>query len=365
MSSGIIFARYAPKTLEPKNSIGAKWERLLDALDLASVVKGRRTAIKMHLGGGVGFSNIHPFFVRRLVRKVREAGANEVFVCDGPAAVRSAVDRGYTSEVVGCPIVPVAGTKDTYFYTRPIDPPFLTLEKVHLAGEIVDADAMIDLSHLKGHGDCGFGGASKNLSMGCVTQATRRDLHGLEGGLEWDGEKCTGCRKCEENCPNGAVRFNDKGEFGVFYHNCKFCQHCVLICPEKALAMVGGKYKDFQRGMALTTSQVLKTFDPERVVFISFLIDVTIFCDCWGMTTPALVPDIGIVAGRDIVAMEQAALDLIRTEDLIPGALPEAYELADTGHLFERIHRKDPCVVVECLAELGHGSREYELNEID
>lgn len=170
----LLFARFAPKTLEPKNSIGAKWPRLLDKLDLASIVSGKRTAVKMHLGGGSGYSTIHPFFVRKLVEKLCAAGAKEVFLTDAPSSVQSAAQRGYTAETVGCQLVPVTGTADRYFYKHAIAPPFKTLDEVQLAGEIVDAEALIDFSHLKGHGDCGFGGASKNLSMGCVTGAHPR-----------------------------------------------------------------------------------------------------------------------------------------------------------------------------------------------
>ncbi len=364
MSAGLLFAPYAPLTLVPKRSIGARWLKLLDALDLPSTVSGRRVAIKMHLGGNTGFTTIHPFLIRKLVEKVKAAGAKSVFVTDSAGAVATAVDRGYTTETLGCPLIPVDGASERYYVTRQIDPPFRTLTEIQLAGEILHAEALIDLAHVKGHGDCGFGGASKNLSMGCVTQATRRALHALEGGLKWNAEDCTRCRICMENCPNNAIRFNEKDELSVFYHHCKFCQHCVLICPQKALTMEGGRYKDFQRGMALTTSQILRNFEPGRVLFINVLTNITIFCDCWGMTTPSLVPDIGILAGRDIVAIEQATLDLIRVEDLIPGSLPPNWELGPTGHLFERIHRKDPYVVVEYLRELGHGIRAYTLQRI-
>ncbi len=364
MAAELLFTRYASKTLEPKDTIGAKWSRLLDGLDLAGAVSGKRTAVKMHLGGNVGFTTVHPFFVRRLVGKLKEAGAKEIFVTDGAGHVRNAVERGYTPEVLGCPIVPVAGTADRYCYGRPIEPPFLTFKEIELAGEIVDAEALIDLSHVKAHGDAGFGGASKNLSMGCVTQRTRLAIHGLEGGLIWDEEKCTHCETCVENCPNGAISFKE-GKFSVFYHHCKLCQHCVLICPEQALQMEGGKYKDFQKGMALSTSKVLETFSPENVVYINLVMNVTVFCDCWGMTTPNIVPDIGILAGRDIVAIDKASLDLIRTEDVIPGSLPEGTELGKTGHLFERIHGKDPYVVLDYLADLGRGTKEYDLIEVD
>lgn len=365
MPSQLLFARFKPVNLEPKNSIGSKWKRLLDKLDLASTVRGRRTAIKMHLGGGTGFSTIHPMFVRTLVERVKRAGAKDVFVTDSPNAVANAVDRGYTREVLGCAIVSGTGTADKYVYTKAIEPAHRHLDAVNLAGEVADAEALIDLSHFKAHGACGFGGASKNLSMGAVDEKTRGRLHALEGGLEWNREQCNQCRACVDNCESKALSMNDAGDWSVFYHHCRFCQHCVLICPEQAIQMQGGAYADFQRGMALTTHEILKTFEPQNVLFINFLVDIAVFCDCWGMTTPRLVPDIGILAGRDIVAIENASLDLVRVEDLIPGALPTQLPLGDGKHLFERIHGKDPYLVIDYLAELGHGAREYGICEIE
>jgi uncharacterized Fe-S center protein len=364
MHSELLFARFKPVNLEPKNSIGAKWKRLLDALNLERVVNGRRTAIKMHLGGGTGFSTIHPMFVRALVDKVRRAGAKEVFVTDSPAAVVNAVDRGYTREVLGCAIVSGTGTADRYVYSRAIEPAHRHLDSVNIAGEVVDAEALIDLSHFKAHGACGFGGASKNLSMGAVDETTRGRLHALEGGLEWNRERCNQCRACVDNCESRALSMSDNGDWSVFYHHCRFCQHCVLICPEQAISMRGGAYADFQRGMALTTHAILDSFERDHLLFINFLTDIAVFCDCWGMTTPRLVPDIGILAGRDIVAIEQASLDLVNVDDLIPGALPDQLPLGEGKHLFERIHGKNPHLVIEYLAELGHGHREYELHEI-
>ncbi len=362
--SKLLFAKYAAKNLEPTNSIGAKWLRLLDGLDLASVVQGKSTCIKMHLGGGMGFTTIHPFFTRKLVEKVRAAGAKSVFITDSPGAVLHAVERGYTAETVGCPLVSLSGQSDKYFEKRAITPAFGAFREVEIGGEVLAAEALIDFSHVKGHGACGFGAASKNLSMGCITQRSRGTLHALEGGLEWNEKACTHCKKCEANCPNGAINMDD-GKFNVFYHNCKYCQHCVLICPQKALSMLGGRYRDFQRGMALTTKTVLENFPAENRLFINMLMNVAIFCDCWGMTTASLVPDIGILAGRDIVAIEQATLDLIRTEDLIASALPPKWELGKKGHLFERVHGKDPHAVIEFLAELGMGKQKYTLQEIE
>ena len=365
MPSELLFAKYAPVTMDPKGSIGAKWGRMLDRMPLKSVVEGKRVALKLHLGGGVGFTTVHPFFVRGLVKAIRAAGAKDCFATDGAGAVHSAAERGYTHETIGCRLVPTAGSTDAFYYEKPVDPPVEKYESARLVGEIVDADAMVDLSHVKGHGDAGFGGASKNLSMGCVTPHTRGALHGLEGYVQWDEEKCTHCEKCVENCESGAISFNKEGAFTVFWHHCKLCQHCVLICPEKALVMTGGRYETFQKAMAKTSAMVLETFAPENVYYVNFLTQVTAWCDCWGMTTPALVPDIGILSGSDIVAIEQASLDMIRTEDLIPGTLPPGTELGDEGHLFKRIHRKDPYEVVKHLADFGLGSREYTLVEVE
>jgi len=365
MPSELLFASFATSNLEPKNSFGAKWQRLLECLDLKALAADKRIAVKMHLGGGVGFSTIHPYLVRQLVAALQRAGAKEVFVCDGPNAVRKAAERGYTAETIGCQLVPVAGTADKYFYTKAIEPAYLSLSEVELAGEIVDADVLVDFSHIKGHGCCGFGGASKNLSMGAVVGSTRRKLHALEGGLVWDAERCSHCGSCVEHCPNHALSFDEDGVFDVNYHTCKFCQHCILICPAKAITMSGSGYVAFQEGMARTTAEVLKTFAPGNTLFISLIQNVTIFCDCWGMTTPSLVPDVGLLAGQDIVAIEKAALDLVRAEDLIPGSLPPGFTLTGKGHLFEQIHGKDPYVIVEALSRLGCGVPDYVLKTVE
>ena len=364
--SELLFASFKPEKLDPALSIGNKFSRLLDALELTKLVKGKSVAVKMHVGGGGGFSTIHPFFVRKLVCAVREAGAEKVFVTDLKRDTEHCVERGYTEEVLTCPIVPVCGEDEKDFRTFKLENPVGTLDRAELSGPILDPYVLLDFSHVKGHGVCGFGGASKNLSMGAVTDWQRAAIHALEGGLVWNEKECIHCGKCEENCPNKAISFKD-GKIDVFYHNCKFCQHCVLICPEKALKMTAGGYTNFQRGMAATTAKLLEQFKPENRIFINMLMDTTIFCDCWGMTTPRLIPDIGILASvGDIAAIEQATLDLVNREQLIPGSLPDGWDLEKdvSHHIFERIHHKDPYVVVRFLEESGCGESSYTLREI-
>ena len=148
MASELLFTSYAPRTMSPDQSVGAKFDRLLAAFDLPSTVRGRSVVIKMHLGGGNGFSTIHPFFVRKLVRALKEAGASKVFITDMKRDVEHAVDRGYTEEVCGCPIVPVCGDDESLFETFPVEPPFKTMDRIELSKPILESDVLLDFSHV-------------------------------------------------------------------------------------------------------------------------------------------------------------------------------------------------------------------------
>jgi len=364
MSSEVYFASAKVRSLKANGTLPAKFGRMLDHLDLKSRFADKRVAVKMHVGGHLGYTTIHPLFVRMLVSSLKDAGANP-FLTDGSFSVADAKVRGYTEEVLGAPIYPVAGVQDKYFVPKPVN--YRSLEKIDVAGNIADADAMIVLSHGKGHGHCGFGGAIKNIAMGCVTVETRGWIHALiDTEFSWDSEACRHCFICRENCPGGAISFTDEGEFEVFLHNCRYCMHCVTSCPEHAIEIREEGIRYFQEGMARATKAVLDTFEPNRVAYITVLTNITPLCDCWGFSTPSLVPDIGIMASEDIVSIEQASLDSIKSENYIPGSLPDQLQLAEgDGHLFQRIWHKDPYLQVEAAAEIGLGSREYEIVEVE
>ena len=100
------------------------------------------------------------------------------------------------------------------------------------------------------------------------------------------------------------------------------------------------------------------------VYHINVLTAITALCDCWGMTTPALVPDIGIMASADIVALEQASLDAIRLEDLIPVGIPSGITLDGEGHLFQQLHGKNPYIQIAELAKQGLGQAAYTLKTV-
>ena len=358
MQSKILFSPVTFEKYDPDETLPARFGRLLDRMDLKPVVQDKWTVIKMHVGRNIGYTTIHPLFVRMLVEKLKSFGA-KVFVTDND--VDSARDRGYTEEFLGAPVVRVCGVMDKYYYEKDVD--FRTFRNVDVGGYIHDAEVMIDLSHVKGHGCCSYGGAVKNIAMGCVTDRTRNQIHTMEGGLVWDESLCTHCEACITSCNHQANSFED-GKYTVFYHNCTTCQHCVKVCPVGAITLDAHNYTDFQAAMALCTKTVLDTFAPGSVFYINFLTNITAMCDCWGFSTPALVPDIGVMAGTDIVAIECASLDAIKVENLLPSGALQGVPLGETGHLFERIHGKNPYIQLDELVKVGLGQQEYEIEEV-
>lgn len=362
--STVHFASAKMNALRAEASLPAKFRRLLDNYPLKNMFEDRSVAVKMHLGGGLGYTTIPPIFVKTLVQQIRDAGGRP-FVTDGSGAIPSAKDRGYTEDVLGAPVVAAAGVNEKYYKSVPIN--YLTLKEAQLCGEIVDADAMIVYSHGKGHGHCGWGGAIKNIGMGNVTCKTRGAIHALiDTEFEWDSALCTHCYLCRDNCPSGALSFNNKDELSIFMHHCRYCMHCVTACPQGAVKIDEGSIRQFQAGMAHVNKACLDTFEQDRVLFINHVTSVTPFCDCWGFTSPSIVPDIGILASTDIVAVEQASIDMVRVEDYIPGSLPQPLEVRDVdGHLLYRIHGKDPYLQCEEAAKLGLGRQEYELVEVE
>lgn len=364
--SSVYFGSVAVLKPEQKATLPAKLKRILEKFDLKKLCgDGEYVPIKMHLGGGNGYSTIHPLLVRVVADAIKEAGGKPVAVDGYFDAVATAHLRGYTQETIGCPLISAGGLYDSQVFMKDIN--YRSLDTAGIFSLIYESKAMINLSHVKGHGVCGYGGACKNIAMGCVDAKTRGKIHALEGGIEWDKSKCTFCANCEKACANGAITVLPKEkEFDIFFHNCKYCQHCILACPKGALIMNDERgFRHFQEGMALVTKSTLEHIAPERLLHINVLTNLTMFCDCWGITTPSLVPDIGITASHDIVAIEQASLDLIKTENFIEGSLiGKDKKLGEGTHLLEKVHGKDPFVQVDALERHGLGKRAYDLKEV-
>ncbi|MHA1708147.1 MAG: DUF362 domain-containing protein, partial [Candidatus Heimdallarchaeaceae archaeon] len=356
-------------------SFTVKVDRIVEMLlDETPIEKKDKVAIKMHLGFNDGYQTIPVFFVRRVVEAVKNRGGYP-FVTDNPTSVYNAVYRGYTQETCGCPIVPIAGIKDGY--TTPVEINFKGIDTLDLAGALKDADVLIDLSHAKGHGACGYGGAIKNLALGGYSGPTRwRKIHGAAQFDEyWDKAKGSPelAKKLVESCPYGALSYNEeKNELRRNYHDCHQCMTCLQVDGGiGAVKLPRESYSAFQEMMAIATQKVLETFKPEKTMFINFLLQITTYCDCMGLGQPPIVNDIGVVGSKDIVAIETATLDLIKEEGLIEKNIPPYIKHANLNpeedlHPFTRVHGpyKDPYEAVQFAEKMGMGTSNYELIEI-
>ncbi len=360
MSKIYLAPAYVAK-LSKENTLPPRFERLLKKFRMKPAFEGLTVAVKIHEGTGVGFTTVRPIFIRYVVEAVKQAGGRP-FLTGGIGWPTDSKERGYTEEVLGAPLFPAAGVTDQYLC--PVETGDPDLSVVEICGNIAHAEAMVVISHAKGHGHCGFGGTIKNLGMGCVSRKTRNDIHRLmDTGFEWDENQCCRCMHCVENCPTGAVSFKSSGRLDIFLHDCTYCMHCVTSCPTGALNIDMSTYETFQKGLALATKASLACFPKGKLLYINVIMDVTPLCDCWGFSSQAIVPDVGIMAGKDPVALEQATLDALDYRNLIPGTLPETLKPAARrgAHLFERIHNKDPYFQVRASAALKLGSMDYEL----
>jgi uncharacterized Fe-S center protein len=355
-------------------AFAGKLNKIIEELDFSTIEKKDKVAIKMHLGFHDGYQTIPVFFVRRIVKAVKEAGGYP-FVTDNPTAVYNAVERGYTAETCGCPIIPAAGVKDGY--TKTVDINFGNVETLELAGVMHDADVLIDLTHAKGHNTCGFGGAFKNIALGGYHGPSRwTKIHGVEHSIPYfDKDKITPehAKKLVEVCPEECIKYNEeKDEFKILFGMCNQCWKCVEADKEVgSLDIKQENFSLFQELMAIASKEILKTFDEKKQFFINFAIDITGACDCWGLGQPPVIHDIGIIASRDIVAVDHASLDLIAKAGLVESMIPPYYRNLNLDpdvdlHPFQRLHgpMKNPYLVTEYGEKLGLGTRNYELIEI-
>lgn len=370
MTSKVYWGSPKQSRLEANETLPVKLDMILEKLAIRDRVKGESVAIKMHLGGNVGYSTVHPVFVRRIVKAVKDGGGKP-FVVDLNGAVETAAERGYTAETLDCPIFPTGGMGEKYFYRR--NRPFKNITDWMLGGAINDATFLIGLAHIKGHPSCAYGGAFKNLALGCMLTSTRSAMHdSCHFDRYWFPELCPDAAKRQAiiaSCPYGAV-VQDKDlpdSLHLHIENCNQCGRCLKVAPKGSWKIEPVNFHTFQEACAISTSISMSTFASGKTTFLSIANQMTPVCDCFGFTGLPILPDAGIFGSDDIVAIEQATLDSTANSRLIEENVPASMEPWNReGHPFAQLHGplKDPYKVVEYGAALGLGSRDYELIDV-
>ena len=378
MVSKVFFGSSQHGLPKASASFAAKVDKVVEMLDLGTINKYDKVAIKMHLGFNEGYQTIPVFFVRRIVKAIKNAGGWP-FITDNPTAVYNAAERGYTSETCGCPLIPITGVKDGYKVKKSIN--FKNVEEIWMAGVLQDSDVLFDLSHVKGHNSCGFGGAIKNLGLGGFAAKSRWEkIHGVHQSIPyWDGRKANPehAKKLVKSCLYEALKYNEeKHELKLDFDSCfnTNCRECLKVDENVgSLSFRQEHFSAFSELQAIAASKVIESFDKKKRFFVNFLIEITSYCDCWGFGQPAIVNDIGVLASRDPVAIETASLDLVAREGLIDKNVPPFFRHANFKreeklHPFQRIHggMKNPFMAVDALQQIFRNeySKEYELVEV-
>lgn len=368
MKSTVYFATMRADHWDYNYAPVGKFEELLHRLDLpSSIGAGDYVAVKMHLGSQGAFRVIRPVFLRKLVEAIRGFGGLP-FITDtvripGLEYLEVAKTNGINELSTGAPLVladGIFGRDLVMVESGPI------LGEIGVASAIHDAPVMVVVSHCKGHIGSGYGGAIKNLGMGGLAFRDRKGtpqrgrIHFLQNAeLIWEAGKCSHCLQCVEVCPHGSIGFTEE-VLVIDQKECARCARCSRVCPEGAL-MLPQNDEEFQGCLAESARAVLSTFAENKVLYINFLTEIHAECDCMPIADTPVVPDIGILASTDIVAIEQASLDLVSRAQVIADSRAGDKNITGAENLFKAVNGHDPYLQVRAAAALGLGSPNYEL----
>jgi uncharacterized protein len=352
MKSRVYFI--SVNSLDNQQAISQKLKLLIDESQVLDFIyQNDKVALKLHFGeeGNTGF--VRPEYVGEIATAAIRRGGS-VFLSDTNTLYRGkrlnskdhlklAYEHGFTKKITNADVIIPDDTQEKNIACVEINQKFIKLAKI--ARIFMDAEALIAVNHFKGHILTGFGGALKNVGMGCATRQGKLAQHcNLSPVVHID--KCVGCGECEIICPVKAIKLVNKKSV-VDNAKCIGCASCLAVCPTMAM------FIDFQAGnqvqykMVEYSLAVLKD-KRQKSGFINFAIKINKECDCWGMENPQIAPDVGILASDDPVSIDQASLDLVNQacgKDIFKSAHPE----------------QDGTKQLRYAQDIGLGNLDYEL----
>ena len=356
----------------PGTNLLIKLQKLAVAAGLDNLPLDKRfAAIKIHFGEPGNLSYLRPNYAKVLADAIRERGGKPfVTDCntlyagrrkDALEHIDSAFENGYTPYSCGCHVIIADGLKGTDDVEVPVaGGEYVKNAKIGRA--IMDADVIISLNHFKGHEQTGFGGAIKNIGMGCGSRAGKMEQHSC-GKPYIKTDKCVGCRFCAKQCAHGAIRFREDHKASIDESCCVGCGRCIGVCAHNAVSPRNDAAPaELCKRMAEYAKAVL---DGRPQLHISLVVDVSPYCDCHGENDLAVIPNVGMFASADPVALDQACADACNAMPVIPGSLLDEHLHDETCRGGDHFHTISPNTDWEvCLAhaeKLGIGTRRYEL----
>jgi uncharacterized Fe-S center protein len=312
---------FTPAKDKSQEELANKLPRLFDEANLKSTIsKGDLVAIKLHFGEPGNTAYLKPHFVKKVVKIIKQLGAKP-FLTDTNVLYKSrrmnsvdhlnaAAEHGYTQEKIGCPIIIADGLHGQEYVK--VDIGQKHFKEVNIASAIHHADAMVALTHFKGHELSGFGGTIKNIGMGSGSRSGKQQMH-ADVRPEVYAPKCTRCSLCIKWCPTQAISYKTIGESTAFIDKdkCIGCAECIVVCDYGAIAVSwDGSSASMQEKMVEYMYGVVKD-KPYKMSYLNFILEVSPNCDCYGHNGPPVVPDIGVMASLDPVALDQSSIEAV------------------------------------------------------
>ncbi|MCR5824953.1 MAG: DUF362 domain-containing protein, partial [Oscillospiraceae bacterium] len=317
---------------------------------------------------------LRPNYARVVVDYVKERGGkpfltdcNTLYVGSRKNALDhldTAYLNGFSPLQTGCHAIIADGLRGTDEALVPIHQTYVKEAKIGKA--IMDADVFITLSHFKGHEEAGFGGAMKNIGMGCGSRAGKMEQH-CDGKPFVRQKDCIGCGACVRICAHGAPSVVDR-KASIDEDRCVGCGRCLAMCPKNAIKP---RYQDSVKMLNYKMAEYAYAVVKDRPTFhVSLICDVSPFCDCHAENDIPIIPDVGMLASFDPVALDQACVDLCNRQPVVPDSRLDKHlkKYGEHDHNHEHFHMNHPDAEWEtCLMhaeEIGVGTRRYELVHI-
>ena len=362
------------RTVAYGDGLPAKLKKLMRRAGVGTIdMEGKFVAIKMHFGelGNIGY--LRPNYAKAVADLVKEEGGKPFLTdCNTmyPGSRKNALEHlycawenGFTPMTVGCPVLIGDGLKGTDDVAVPVvGGEYVKEAKIGRA--VMDADVFISLSHFKGHETTGFGGAIKNIGMGCGSRAGKAEQHS-NGKPSIDAARCRGCRKCRRECANDGLVFDSEtGKMTVDLAHCVGCGRCLGACNFDAIEFrEDDAVEVLNRRMAEYAKAVV---DGRPHFHVSLIVDVSPYCDCHGENDAPILPNIGMFASFDPLALDQACADACLAANPLPGSRLSdnmaRQGFVDLGDHFRNTTPEsdwESCLVH--AEKIGLGTREYEL----
>lgn len=356
------------------DGLPAKLKKLIKKAGIKNLhMEGKFVAIKLHFGELGNISYLRPNYSRAVADVVKELGGKPFLTdCNTmyPGSRKNALEHlecawenGFTPLTVGCPILIGDGLKGT----DDIEVPVIGGEYVQTAKigrAIMDADVFISLTHFKGHEMTGFGGAIKNIGMGCGSRAGKTEQH-CSGKAAIDEAKCRGCLMCLKECANNGLVFDVQAKkMRVDEEHCIGCGRCLGACNFDAIAFANFAANELlNRRMAEYTKAVI---DGRPCFHISLVVDVSPNCDCHGENDVPILPNLGMFASFDPLALDQACVDACLKANPMPGSqlfinMAKADFVDHHDHFINSTPESEWRTCLEHAEKIGVGTRTYKL----